>query len=78
MADGICQECHEFGLIHVHHKDGNHDNDAQGNRRTLCPSCHRLEHVKDKEPTPYCNASKKERLPREIVERQYSACFPRV
>ena len=39
----VCQ-----GLIfkvHIHHKDGNHDNNEQNNLIPLCPSCHKKVHT---------------------------------
>lgn len=31
--------------LDVHHRDGNHNNDAPENLATLCANCHRLEHA---------------------------------
>lgn len=42
--DPLCQDCLERGLTaqaqHVDHIDGNNDNDAWENLRSLCASCH--------------------------------------
>lgn len=77
MIQGVCEDCHLLGNIHVHHKDRDHSNDAQDNRQSLCPSCHRLEHMKDKELTPYLNVRKEARLPSGYVLMQYQRCHPR-
>jgi 5-methylcytosine-specific restriction endonuclease McrA len=44
-----CERC-GFVPVHraqldVHHRDGNHSNNASANLATLCANCHRLEHV---------------------------------
>lgn len=85
---GICQDCKELGKIHIHHEDGNHDNDVFSNRRVLCPACHRKTHInmrvaKGERPSA---EPLSERLPYgynfpgflfDEVKRQYQACFPR-
>jgi 5-methylcytosine-specific restriction endonuclease McrA len=37
VAEDICQ-------LDVHHKDGNHSNNALENLKTVCANCHRLIH----------------------------------
>lgn len=88
MTRGICQECARFGAVHIHHKDGNHSNDAQDNRKKLCPSCHKLAHIElllasTGRPSTQPLA---ERLPVNIsppsvgmsyIRDQYKLCFPR-
>ncbi len=34
----ICKKT--FMLLHIHHKDGNHDNNNKDNLIPLCPTCH--------------------------------------
>lgn len=80
--EGICQECHKLGLIHVHHKDGNHSNDVLENRIILCPRCHMVVHGRADRGT----GARNKRLPiswRPLpmpwveIRRQYFTCFPR-
>jgi len=73
MIKGICQECHKLGAVHVHHKDGNHENDARENRAVLCPSCRHILAHKEYLPPDW----KPEPLPWAEVRRQYFTCFPR-
>ena len=43
---GICERCNfeaeDECQLDVHHKDGDHFNNAPGNLQTLCANCHRL------------------------------------
>lgn len=33
-------------VIHIHHMDGNHQNNDPSNLIPLCPTCHKIEHLK--------------------------------
>lgn len=35
-----------FDLLHVHHRDGNHNNNCKTNLISLCPLCHKSIHYK--------------------------------
>jgi len=35
-----CYFCKHKGDLHIHHKDGNHDNNKKINLIWLCPVCH--------------------------------------
>lgn len=52
-TDG-CWNCGFIALhsaqLDVHHRDGNHSNDAPANLELLCANCHRLVHVHQKCP----------------------------
>ena len=39
-----CEKCPSKDELGLHHKDGNHENDADSNFQTLCPSCHTSRH----------------------------------
>ena len=79
---GICEKCQEGKKLDIHHKDGNHDNDAPENREALCRRCHLVAHGRadrgtgqrseylplDWQPEPIPLAEKK---------RQYITYFPR-
>ena len=39
-----CDLCGRYGVMHVHHKDGNPYNNNIENLAVLCPSCHRKVH----------------------------------
>lgn len=44
-----CQRCHiQLGAVwHIHHKDGNRNNNELSNLKILCPTCHaEVEHKK--------------------------------
>ena len=83
MKQGTCQDCNKQGVVHIHHRDGNHSNDVPDNRVPLCASCHRMAHSVlgigtnrreeylpiDWEPEP---------VPWAEVRRQYYDCFPRL
>lgn len=45
MKEGICEQCNQFGIIHKHHRDFDHNNDEESNRQTLCPYCHKQAHI---------------------------------
>lgn len=36
----ICERCGWYGYCHIHHKDGNCNNNNKQNLQTLCPNCH--------------------------------------
>ncbi len=36
----VCQECNKNKATDEHHKDGNHKNDEESNKRYLCTLCH--------------------------------------
>lgn len=72
---GTCKKCGSSGKLHIHHKDGNHENNMVGNRQPLCPSCHRLEHARDM--APYINKSRGLPLAPEYIKMQYELCHPR-
>lgn len=38
--------------LDVHHRDGDHENNAPANLETLCANCHRLENLGRRKPTP--------------------------
>lgn len=40
----ICEKCPSKKDLGLHHKDGNHENDADDNMQTLCGSCHTTRH----------------------------------
>lgn len=43
----VCESCGKpHRKLHVHHRDENPANNAEGNLKTLCPSCHKLSHVR--------------------------------
>lgn len=42
-----CEKCgRTHWRLHVHHKDETPANNLPGNLQTLCPSCHKLSHVR--------------------------------
>lgn len=78
MIKGVCSQCKQKRVIHIHHKDGNHSNDDYRNVATLCVPCHQLAHSKMR--------GEGERLPvdwkppaigMDVIREQYRACFPR-
>jgi len=86
MTRGICEECGEYGKIHIHHQDGNHSNDVASNRQVLCPRCHSLAHVElliqstgrpGAKPISVRAPETYKPTPWAEVRRQYQACFPR-
>jgi len=40
----ICEKCNKREAVHIHHKDGNHRNNAEANLANLCAICHAKEH----------------------------------
>lgn len=39
-------------ILHLHHKDHDHDNNEESNLALICPNCHAIEHrVKHRSPT---------------------------
>ena len=50
----VRQNCERCGRkrprMHVHHKDGNFQNNEPENLQTLCPSCHKIVHVSQAAP----------------------------
>ena len=45
-----CSRCgydEETGILIIHHKDRNRDNNELDNLEVLCPNCHSLEHLKE-------------------------------
>jgi hypothetical protein len=45
-----CSRCHyseEPGILVLHHKDRNRENNAMDNLEVLCPNCHTLEHYQE-------------------------------
>lgn len=46
-----CELCGCAGQTHVHHRDGNPQNNATENLQRLCPACHRKVH----RPRKYCS-----------------------
>lgn len=52
-----CERCGSIARRHVHHLDGNPQNNAASNLLTLCGSCHRQAH------SPHFNAITGQRLP---------------
>lgn len=87
---GICQECRKKTCrIEIHHKDGNHNNDIESNRKDLCSGCHHKAHVEMRrvQGLPLGTRPISERLPvgykypsvgKAEIRRQYFICFPRV
>lgn len=48
----ICNRCgyqEEVGILKVHHRDRDHDNNIPINLEILCPNCHELEHFLKKD-----------------------------
>jgi hypothetical protein len=46
-----CERCgysEEVGILVIHHKDRNRDNNDLGNLAVLCPNCHALEHLEER------------------------------
>lgn len=42
----VCEKCNTpHRRLHVHHRDGDYQNNALDNLQTLCPSCHKREHL---------------------------------
>lgn len=42
-----CERCGASNpKLHVHHRDENPSNNSPGNLETLCPSCHKLAHLR--------------------------------
>lgn len=82
---GICQRCRSNGELHIHHRDGNHDNDVPENRQPLCPSCHSLAHVDLRIEDTGRPGSKPlsgrvydmPHLSWAEIKEQYNLCFPR-
>ncbi len=79
---GECQECKQYGKVHVHHKDGKHSNDVEANRVALCPRCHVLAHsvlgIGTKKAEAYLPPGwKPPPMPMDVVRSQYYQCFPR-
>lgn len=58
-----CERCGSVSRRHVHHKDGNPQNNSQANLQTLCGSCHRLAH------SPYFDATTGQRKPCALCEK---------
>ena len=44
-----CSYADVIGILQVHHKDRNRENNAIGNLEILCPTCHVLEHYNAKD-----------------------------
>jgi hypothetical protein len=44
LGERECLVCRAGDELHVHHLDGNHDNNSPGNRVDLCPRCHAALH----------------------------------
>lgn len=41
--NSICYTCLKtYSILHIHHRDGNHNNNLPENLIGLCPSCHQL------------------------------------
>lgn len=56
-----CNRCgyDEFPVLEVHHKDRNRKNNALSNLEMLCPTCHEVEHYKNKDGRYKGNKMKK-------------------
>lgn len=83
---GICEMCGRNGIIHIHHKDGNHKNDIQNNKMSVCPRCHSVAHIDENiirtgrpgsKPLVERTFEPFPKLPWEEVRKQYNTCFPR-
>jgi len=48
--DIYCQKCGSPSNLEVHHKDGNHFNNNDGNLTLLCKNCHAQEHLQNGQP----------------------------
>lgn len=46
MTPGLCERCGAANASDVHHRDGNPQNNLQGNLMRICRSCHMREHRK--------------------------------
>lgn len=68
---GQCEQCgrpRQSGRLYVHHIDENPLNNEPSNLKTLCGSCHRLEHTRKSKGTPlplrlcaYCTSPARKR-----------------
>ena len=45
----ICNQCDKRGKTLIHHKDLNHNNDAESNRIELCYHCHTQVHLQSRQ-----------------------------
>lgn len=63
----ICEKCPAKEDLGLHHKDGNHENDADDNMQTLCGSCHTTRHW-DTGKTHSQQSQLKESFPLRLIE----------
>lgn len=45
LLGGECELCGDTANLHIHHRDGNHNNDCADNLQLLCRRCHGNIHV---------------------------------
>ena len=50
LRDPLCERCgyNKVEILHVHHKDRNHQNNDFSNLELICPNCHYEEHYLEK------------------------------
>lgn len=53
-------------VFHLHHKDGNHENNALENLQVLCPNCH-------SQTDNYCGKKKKKKFKSEKIRKEKSS-----
>ena len=46
-----CEQCGRKASLHVHHLDGDCQNNSRENLQTLCASCHKKVHLKSSQPS---------------------------
>ena len=75
----ICSLCGREGKTHVHHKNGNHEDNAVNNRIVLCPRCHHQQHneLPGRKPRSEITFEVPPRVPLAVVKAEYARCFPR-
>ena len=63
-----CERCGSNRYLHVHHRDGNPQNNAALNRMVLCSGCHQKEHRK----SPPCRICGQKSRCRGLCEKHYA------